>query len=288
MMFHMQQKNVSREKQLKINCIFANNFNKDTNMANYSNLTNSIKAVIKQNGTNDITGQLMQDVLVTMTNTIGRFAAFAGTAMPSTNPNNPDQTVYYLTSIPGTYVNFDGIVVPPNRLVALHNIDGAWQMVVVVTFSDGGTISIDPALDPNSVNPVENRIVAGAINALDSRITALESSNHLYEQFVTITGDLASVTLMFTIKRLTTQYGDIQAISQLVDGYAHPITQSMVMDAGGNTNSGYLISAQFFSDGSAKIEHFTSASGFVHHIDTWNIADYSVLGIGRHTFRQIV
>lgn len=145
-------------------------------MANYSNLINSIKAVIKQNGTNDITGQLMQDVLVTMTNTIGRFAAFAGTAMPSTNPNNPDQTVYYLTSIPGTYVNFGGIVVPPDRLVALHNISGSWEMTVIVTFSDGGTISIDPALDLNSVNPVENRVVTGAINGLDTRVTALEGT----------------------------------------------------------------------------------------------------------------
>lgn len=145
-------------------------------MANYSNLINSIKAVIKQNGTNDITGQLMQDVLVTMTNTIGRFAAFAGTAMPSTNPNNPDQTVYYLTSSPGTYVNFGGIVVPPDRLVALHNISGSWEMLVVVTFSDGGTISIDPALDSDSVNPVENRVLTGAINGLDSRVTALEGT----------------------------------------------------------------------------------------------------------------
>ena len=145
-------------------------------MANYSNLINSIKAVIKQNGTNDITGQLMQDVLVTMTNTIGRFAAFAGTAMPSTNPNNPDQTVYYLTSIPGTYVNFGGIVVPPDRLVALHNISGAWEMVVVVTFSDGGTISIDPALDPDSVNPVENRAIYAVINDLITRVQALETA----------------------------------------------------------------------------------------------------------------
>lgn len=145
-------------------------------MANYSNLINSIKAVIKQNGTNDITGQLMQDVLVTMTNTIGRFAAFAGTAMPSTNPNNPDQTVYYLTSIPGTYVNFGGIVVPPDRLVALHNISGSWEMVVVVTFSDGGTISIDPALDPDSVNPVENRVLYNVIDALTARVTALETA----------------------------------------------------------------------------------------------------------------
>ena len=145
-------------------------------MANYANLIAAIKAAVKQNGTNDITGQVMQDVLVTMTNTIGRFAAFAGTAMPSTNPNNPDQTVYYLTSLPGTYANFGGIVVPPDRLVALHNIGGTWEMVVVVTFSDGGTISIDPALDPNSVNPVENRAIYAVINDLITRVSALETA----------------------------------------------------------------------------------------------------------------
>lgn len=157
-------------------------------MANYSNLINSIKAVVKQNGTNDITGQVMQDVLVTMTNTIGRFAAFAGTAMPSTNPNNPDQTVYYLTSIPGTYANFGGIVVQPDRLVALHNIDGTWQMLVLATFSDGSLVPIDPALDLNSSNPVENRAVAAAINGLDSRVTVLESTLGLTikQEFLTV------------------------------------------------------------------------------------------------------
>lgn len=145
-------------------------------MANYANLIAAIKAVVKQNGTNDITGQAMQDVLVTMTNTIGRFAAFAGTAMPSTNPNNPDQTVYYLTSIPGTYANFGGITVPPDRLVALHNIEGAWKMLVLATFGNGSVVPIDPALDPDSVNPVENRVITGAINGLDSRVTALEGT----------------------------------------------------------------------------------------------------------------
>ena len=157
-------------------------------MANYANLIAAIKAVVKQNGTNDITGQALQDVLVTMINTIGRFAAFAGTAMPSTNPNNPDQTVYYLTSIPGTYVNFGGIVVPPDRFVALHNINGAWQMLVLATFGDGSLVPIDPALDPDSVNPVENRVVTGAINELDLRVTALEGTLGLTikQEFLTV------------------------------------------------------------------------------------------------------
>lgn len=145
-------------------------------MANYTQLLSVIRAAIKQNGTNDITGQLMQDTLCALVGSVGRFAQFAGVAIPNTNPNDPDQNVFYLTSTPGTYVNFGGLVVPSNRLCALHNISGSWEMVVVVTFSDGGTISIDPALDPDSVNPVENRVVTGAINGLDTRVTALEGT----------------------------------------------------------------------------------------------------------------
>ena len=146
-------------------------------MANYSNLINSIKAVIKQNGTNDITGQLMQDVLVAMTNSIGRFATFAGVASPTTNPGTIDQNVFYLASIAGTYPNFGGAVVPSGKIVAFDNVSGSWNMSVVVTISGGAiTIDIDPALDLNSVNPVENRVVAGAINGLDSRVTALEGT----------------------------------------------------------------------------------------------------------------
>ena len=146
-------------------------------MANYTNLINSIKAVIKQNGTNDITGQLMQDVLVAMTNSIGRFATFAGVASPTTNPGTIDQNVFYLASIAGTYPNFGGAVVPSGKIVAFDNVSGSWNMSVVVTISGGAiTIDIDPTLDPDSVNPVENRVVTGAINGLDSRVTALEGT----------------------------------------------------------------------------------------------------------------
>ena len=197
-------------------------------MANYSNLINSIKAVIKRNGTNDITGQLMQDVLVTMTNTIGRFAAFAGTAMPSTNPNSPDQTVYYLTSIPGTYVNFGGIVVPPDRLVALHNISGTWEMVVLVTFSDGSTINIDPVLDPDSPNPVENRALFAAFQNLklyEHQITLHDEEPSTPTPFATYT--------MLMLSNSPTAFISLDALlSEVLDnGKRYPVVGCAVQDA---------------------------------------------------------
>ena len=143
-------------------------------MANYTNLINGIKAVIKQNGTNDITGQLMQDTLTTIVGTIGRFATFAGVAVPSTNPNNPDQTVFYLATQVGTYVNFGGLQISGTRICAIHNISGAWALEVIITLTDGTPIEIDPALDANSVNPVENRAVYAECQAIRALIAGLQ------------------------------------------------------------------------------------------------------------------
>lgn len=142
-------------------------------MANYTQLLAAIRAAIKQNGTNDITGQLMQDTLCALVGSVGRYAQLAGVAIPNTNPGNPDQNVFYLTSTPGTYVNFGGLVVPSDRLCALHNISGSWEIVVLVTFSDGSTINIDPVLDPDSLNPVENRAVYAECQAIRALISGV-------------------------------------------------------------------------------------------------------------------
>lgn len=142
-------------------------------MANYSNLNNSIKAVIKQNGTNDITGQLMQDVLTTIVGTLGRFAQFAGVAIPSTNPGTPDQTVFYLATQVGTYVNFGGVTISGTRICAIHNVNGAWELVVIITLGDGSAVEIDPVLDPDSLNPVENRAVYAECQAIRALISGV-------------------------------------------------------------------------------------------------------------------
>ena len=153
-------------------------------MANYTQLLSIIRAAIKQNGTNDITGQLMQDTLCALVGSVGRFAQFAGVAIPNTNPNDPDQNVFYLTSTPGTYVNFGGLVVPSDRLCALHNISGSWEMVVLVTFSDGSTINIDPALDPDSVNPVENRAVYAECQAIRALIDDIPTAQPIKSTYL--------------------------------------------------------------------------------------------------------
>jgi len=94
-------------------------------MANWDNLKASIEAVIKQNGQEKITGQVLQNTLKTIVNSVGKNATFAGIATPETNPGAPDGPVFYLAATAGTYVNFSNIDVATKALI-LSNEGDVW------------------------------------------------------------------------------------------------------------------------------------------------------------------
>lgn len=80
-------------------------------MANYATLKAAIAAAINQNGNNEITGNLLQQQLLAMVNSLGAGYQFAGVATPSTDPGTPDQNVFYIANIVGEYSNFNSISV---------------------------------------------------------------------------------------------------------------------------------------------------------------------------------
>lgn len=69
-------------------------------MGNYEELKTAVQTVIKQNGNEEITGQVMQNTLLNIISTIGANATFAGIATPDTAPGTPDQNVFYLAGTP--------------------------------------------------------------------------------------------------------------------------------------------------------------------------------------------
>lgn len=93
-------------------------------MANYNNLKDAIKQVIKQNGNQEITGNVLQNTLLSMINSLGDGYQFMGVATPSTNPGTPDQKVFYIASEAGTYSNFGGIEVKDEVILLIWN--GSW------------------------------------------------------------------------------------------------------------------------------------------------------------------
>ena len=78
---------------------------------NNSEIKSMITSTIKPNGKGEITGQNLQDVLIAMVNVLGEGYMYLGDATPLTDPNIPDNKVFYLAIEAGTYTNFDNIVV---------------------------------------------------------------------------------------------------------------------------------------------------------------------------------
>ena len=71
-------------------------------MANWQILKAAIADVIKTNGNQEITGQVLQNVLNNIVSNLGANATFANIATPSTNPGTPDGPVFYLATQSGT------------------------------------------------------------------------------------------------------------------------------------------------------------------------------------------
>lgn len=73
----------------------------------YENLKAAIKQAIKQNGNQEITGNLLQSTLLNVVNTIGADYKFLGFATPSTVPPTSEEgNLFYFAIIPGNYSNF--------------------------------------------------------------------------------------------------------------------------------------------------------------------------------------
>lgn len=105
-------------------------------MGNYEQLKQAVSNVIKSNGTQAITGQVLQNTLQTIINTIGGNMQFAGVANVNTNPGTPDQNLFWIASQSGTYVNFGNIVLNPGESAVLTWKNGAFAKAILGLATD--------------------------------------------------------------------------------------------------------------------------------------------------------
>lgn len=126
-------------------------------MANFANLKAAINAVIKQNGQGEITGEVMNQVLTAMVNSLGSNYQFAGVATPSTNPGTPDQNVFYIATQAGTYTNFSAIVLQAGISILLW--DGSWSSETFFTVDDVPTVGSNNLVKSGGVKSyVDNHV----------------------------------------------------------------------------------------------------------------------------------
>lgn len=92
-------------------------------MADWTSLKSAIAQYIKQNGEANITGDILQNVLINIVSNLGFNATFAGIAHPTTNPGSQDGPVFYFAFEDGTYVNFGGIVIENEVCILSRKLD---------------------------------------------------------------------------------------------------------------------------------------------------------------------
>lgn len=101
----------------------------------YDQIKESIKAVIKGNGNYEITGNVLQTVLLSMVDTLGPEYQFLGIATKSTVPVVVEGNSFYITTEVGTYTNFKNsgnTTITVNQLGILTSTNGtAWNFTPI-------------------------------------------------------------------------------------------------------------------------------------------------------------
>jgi hypothetical protein len=109
----------------------------------YDQIKESIKTVIKENGNYEITGNVLQAVLLSMVDTLGPEYQFLGIATKSTVPVVVEGNSFYITIEVGTYTNFKNsgnTAITVNQLGILTSTNGtAWNFTpIFIGVSKGG------------------------------------------------------------------------------------------------------------------------------------------------------
>ena len=109
----------------------------------YDQIKESIKAVIKENGNYEITGNVLQAVLLSMVDALGPEYQFLGIATKSTVPVVVEGNSFYITIEVGTYTNFKNsgnTAITVNQLGILTSTNGtAWNFTpIFIGVSKGG------------------------------------------------------------------------------------------------------------------------------------------------------
>ena len=146
-------------------------------MANWSDLKAAVAEVIKTNGNNEITGQILQDTLNSIISNVGANATLVGVATPTTNPGSPDGNVFYFATQAGTYTNFGSVVLNEGLNILLWN-GTSWTVTNVMT------IVQDLGNSENAV--ISQKTVTEEITDIKSNVTPIYLSELL--EYTTSTG----------------------------------------------------------------------------------------------------
>ena len=194
-------------------------------MANYEELKRAVKQVIKPNGVQEITGEILQNVLVKMIDTFGDEYKCKGVAVPTTTPQVSGKTLYF-ASTPGVYSNFAGLSVVKGEFVAFVYDGTSWTKTVLLDVTNLATVELLGECDVSALNNGRTYDINEAIQAVptDRRKGGLilkfvnkdTSKYDVYynvnEQWSAQTSDWTPLNLLPFITEIIKSYGDFQGV----------------------------------------------------------------------------
>ena len=99
-------------------------------MATWADLKAAIDLIITTNGNNEITGALLNQVLDSVIDNVGKYSTFKGIAIPATIPGTEDGPVFYMAAV-GVYPNFNGIEVFEGEFAVLIWNGTSWSKEIL-------------------------------------------------------------------------------------------------------------------------------------------------------------
>lgn len=225
-------------------------------MGNYAQLKESISNIIKTNGNEEITGLLLQNVLLSIISNVGLGATFKDIAVPETAPGLPDQNVFYLASTNGVYSNFGGIKVE-NEICIFEYSGDTWKKKTVFSnfvAKDLSNISSSALRDKAGVFEVytseydidENHSVTLLDTNVGEAISNVAENQEIALYFVT-TGAMygSGISPVSTKIQYPNQGQAISTVATFVgtDDYIH----RLILDESGNITRQYAYSLDDFA-----------------------------------------
>lgn len=114
-------------------------------MANYTNLKSIIARVIRENGNQEITGPVLQAVLIDMVTSLGNGFIYKGVVTPNSTITPSDQNIFYIGGA-GFYPNFVTPFTVDSGYIGLFKYNGSWTLETVFVGSppDAEVVRVSP------------------------------------------------------------------------------------------------------------------------------------------------
>ena len=154
----------------------------------YDSLKNSIRSAVYTNGTGDITGQSLQDLLVQIVDALNGAAQYKGVAIPSTNPGSPAGRTFYLATQSGNYASF-GVTLDGKKLCVLIWDGSSWSKTELSVPTTSELTAVSNAVTALAAKVSEGSVFAGIATPATNpgtptgKVTYISTTSGTYTNF---------------------------------------------------------------------------------------------------------